>query len=111
MINIGERTGFLCVEKQGWSDPQITESFEPKRISVSLVICKTGDKKATIKTAAFRYAIIEYLTENVTAKSSEIAELIGLKQTRTKEILKKMIGEGIIITEGENKNRIYKLKS
>ena len=64
-----------------------------------------------IKTAAYRYAIIEYLTENDTAKSSEIAELIGLKQTRTKEILKEMIGEGIIITEGENKNRIYKLKS
>ena len=42
---------------------------------------------------------------------TEIAELIGLKQTRTKEILKEMIGEGIIIIEGENKNRIYKLKS
>lgn len=126
MIDVGERAGsgipniFYVWKKQGWSNPQITESLEPERVSISLFIGKTddkkatiksGDKKATIKTAAFRYAIIEYLTENVTAKSSEIAELIGLKQTRTKEILKEMIGEGIIITEGENKNRIYKLKS
>ena len=126
MIDVGERAGsgipniFYVWKKQGWSDPQITESLEPERVSISLFIGKTDDKKATIKTddkkptiktAAYRYAIIEYLTENVTAKSSEIAELIGLKQTRTKEILKEMIGEGIIITEGENKNRIYKLKS
>ena len=126
MIDVGERAGsgipniFYVWKKQGWSNPQITESLEPERVSISLFIGKTDDKKATIKsddkkatikTAAFRYAIIEYLTENVTAKSSEIAELIGLKQTRTKEILKEMIGEGIIITEGENKNRIYKLKS
>ena len=93
------------------SDPQIMESFELERVSVLLFIGKSGDKKATIKTAAYRYAIIEYLTENVMAKSSKIAELICLKQTRTKEILNAMIVEGIIITEGENKSRIYKLKS
>lgn len=121
MIDVGERSCscipdiFYVWKKQCWSDPQTTESFEPERVFVSLFIGKIDDKKATIKptikASAYRYAIIDYLTENVTAKSSEIVKLIGLKPTRTKEILKEMICEGIIITGGENKNRIYKLKS
>lgn len=35
---------------------------------------------------------------------------LDLKQTRTKEILAEMITDGIIVPEGQNKNRTYKLK-
>ncbi|MBQ1233880.1 MAG: winged helix-turn-helix domain-containing protein [Clostridia bacterium] len=52
-----------------------------------------------------------YLTENVCATSTEIAELLGLKSTRAKEILSEMVSEGIIVAQGGNKNRSYKLKS
>ena len=37
--------------------------------------------------------------------------ILGLKPTRAKEILAEMVGEEIIIAEGGNKNRVYKLKS
>ena len=72
---------------------------------------KSGDKKAAAKTVAHKQAIISYLTENVSAKSTEIAELLGLKPTRAKEILAEMVDEDILVPEGSNKNRIYKLKS
>ena len=45
------------------------------------------------KTVAHKQAIIAYITENVSAKSTEIAELLGLKITRAKEILAEMVNE------------------
>jgi len=126
LIDVGERAGsgipniFSVWKKQGWSAPVINESFEPDRITLSLTIGKSGDKKAAIKsgdkkaaakTVAHKQAIISYLTENVSAKSTEIAELLGLKPTRAKEILAEMVDEDILVPEGSNKNRIYKLKS
>ena len=126
LIDVGERAGsgipniFSVWRKQGWSAPVINESFEPDRITLSLVIGKSGDKKAAIKsgdkkasakTVAHKQAIIVYLTENVCATSTEIAELLGLKPTRAKEILTEMVSEDIIVAQGGNKNRSYKLKS
>ena len=126
LIDVGERAGsgipniFSVWKKQGWSAPVINESFEPDRIMLSLTIgksggkkaaIKSGDKKAAAKTVAHKQAIISYLTENVSAKSAEIAELLGLKPTRAKEILAEMADEKIIVAEGGNKNRVYKLKS
>ena len=72
---------------------------------------KSGDKKAAAKTVAHKQAIISYLTENVSAKSTEIAELLGLKTTRAKEILAEMVDENILVSEGGNRNRVYKLKA
>lgn len=38
------------------------------------------------------------------------AYFLNLKSTRTKEILAEMLTDGIIVPEGQNKNRTYKLK-
>jgi len=126
LIDVGERAGsgipniFSVWKKQGWSAPVINESFEPDRITLSLTIGKSVDKKATIKngdkkaaakTVAHKQAIVSYLTENVSAKSIEIADLLGLRATRAKEILAEMVDEEIIVAEGGNKNRVYKLKA
>ncbi len=125
LVDIGERAGsgipniFSVWKKQGWNAPTISESFEPERIILSLevsksgdkkVAIKSGDKKAAIKTALHKQAIVEYLTENVSAKSSEIAELLGLKSSRVKEILNDMIADGVVVSEGGNRNKVYKLK-
>ena len=135
LIDVGERAGsgipniFSVWNKQDWPAPVISESFEPDRITLSLVIGKsddkkasiktddkkaagkTGDKKATAKTIAHKQTILVYLTENIFAKSSDIADLLGLKPTRAKELLVEMVNDGLLMTEGENKNRIYKLKA
>lgn len=127
---------FNVWEKQGLLEPVISESFDPDRITMSLTLdetgdekaaiktgdkkaaVKTGDKKATVKTgdksrgtktAAHKKAIISYLSANTSAKSTELAVLLDLKPTRVKELLAEMVNEKLIIAEGENRNRVYKL--
>ena len=51
-----------------------------------------------------------YLTNHVSAKTTDIAELLGVKSTRVKQLLKELLGEGVIVAEGCNKKRLYKLK-
>ena len=125
LIDIGERAGsgipniFRVWREQGWAAPVITESFEPDRIVLSLALeksddkkatIKSDDKKATIKTARQKNEIIMHLTDHVSAKNADIAELLGVKSTRVKELMKELLDEGVIVAEGSNKNRVYKLK-
>lgn len=124
LIDVGERAGsgipniFSVWAKQGWPVPTISEKFDPVRITLSLALrktsdkkqaIKTGDKKASTKTTIYRDVIVAYLTENISARCSEIAALIGISNSRTRAILSKMVEDKILVTEGENKNRVYKL--
>ena len=140
MIDVGERAGsgipniFTVWNKQGWPAPKIEESYEPERITLSLQIEERGDnaekvaiksgdnaekvaiksgdnvEKVAIKSELQKVAIIEYLTENVTAKAVEVEELLGVKKSRTRKLLSELIEDGIIIAGGANRNRIYELK-
>ena len=60
---------------------------------------------------AHKETIVVYLTNNASAKCAEISELIGVSIPRARAILSEMVEDGIIAAEGENKNRIYKLKA
>ena len=126
LIDVGNRTGsgipnmFNVWKKQGWTAPVITESFDPDRITLLLVLGNTGStfqkikskgRQKTTKTVAYREAIVAYLTENVSAGCSELSALIGISNTRTRTVLNSMIADEVIIADGENKNRIYKLKA
>ena len=124
LIDVGDRAGsgilniFSVWKKQGWPAPIITESFEPDRINLSLLVGESGDKKVAIesgdktaKTLIQRQAIIEYLTEKITVKTSEIALFLGVKDSRARYLLAEMVEEGIIVAEGEKKYRVYKLKA
>ena len=126
LIDVGERAGsgipsiFYAWKQQGWSDPTIVQHMEPNRIIVTLplskngdkkVAIKSGDKKVTIKTATHKEAIITYLTDNASAKSADLCEFLGLKSSRVKVILSEMIKDDIVVAEGTNRNRVYKLKS
>ena len=130
LINIGERAGSGIPnidnvwKKQGWQEPRIAESFEPARIMLTLPtaakpliktadkkpLIKTVDRKMTEKTRQQRDAVIEYFTVHVTAKNTDLAELLGLKPTRIRELLAGLIEDQIVVAEGEKKSRIYKLK-
>ena len=41
----------------------------------------------------------------------EIAAYIGLKPSRARDYLAELISEGIVVAEGGNRNRTYRLKS
>lgn len=76
----------------------------------STITEKTYEKKERIKTAIQKEEILQYLTDNAYAKTSDLIKLVGVKRTRLKEILYEMIQSEIVVAEGNNRNRIYKLK-
>ena len=130
MIDIGERAGsgipniFRVWHDQGWQEPRITQSFSPDRITLSLAFISTDDKKvlinsadkkddkkALMKSAAQKEEIIAYLTDHPRAAASELCELLGVKPTRVRTLLRELIAEEIVIAEGGNRNRTYRLKA
>ena len=132
LVNIGERAGsgipniYSVWKKQGWKLPVLSESYDPDRITLSLAIEKTSDKKVGIKSndkkvgiksndkriaSGQKRAIIGYLTDHIQATSSELSILLGVGQERTRKILRELVAEEIIVTEGANRNRVYKLKA
>ncbi|MCD7835605.1 MAG: hypothetical protein LUG83_02905 [Lachnospiraceae bacterium] len=135
LINIGERAGsgvpniFNVWEDEGWIEPVIEEKFDPDRTILTLEfkkkpLIKTGDKKPAIKTGDKKPAI-KTGDKKVTKKTQEryeqilnfmepdkeyniqdFCQLLGLKESRTKEILKQLDGY-YIQAVGGNRNRKY----
>ena len=126
MIDIGERAGsgipniYRVWREQGWAEPTITQTFEPDRTTLSLQLSpkaddksaiKIGDKNATAIKAVKRQIIIDYLTDHSVAKSAEIAEFVDLKPSRVRDYLAELIAEDIVVADGGNRNRTYRLKA
>ncbi len=132
LIDIGERAGsgipniFSVWKQQGWSDPTIVISSEPDRSTLVLPLIQNyyqeaaikssdnkenSDKKIAIKTERNKNAIITYLTDHASAKTSDFEPLLGIKTARIRRLLSEMIADGIVVAEGGNKNRTYRLKS
>ncbi len=75
---------------------------------------KASDKKQAIKygkSCFYQEKIITYLTDNVSTKCLDVARYLGISSPRARSILSKMIKSGIIVSEGANKNKIYRLKT
>ena len=123
LIDIGERAGsgipnILRVwHDQKWTEPIFSQSFEPDRITLSLAFGEASDKKQAIKTSDKRIyeiqkeMIVKYLTDKASAKAAVIADLLNVSPQRTRAVLSKMISEDLIVADGANRNRTYRLKS
>ena len=70
---------------------------------------KTADKKPPINPADNINKIKEFLKDNKEATTSQISDFIKLSPRRTREILKEMLADGVIISNGKNKNRVYRV--
>ena len=64
-----------------------------------------------MKKAVKKQLIIEYITDHSVVRTAEIAKIADLKESRARDYLSELVSEGIIIVEGANRNRIYRLKS
>ena len=78
---------------------------------------KIGDKESAIKIndkttkeGQRMNEILDYLQLKGESGTTEISEAIGLKGSRTRQLLNKMTVEGKIIVSGSNKTRKYSLK-
>lgn len=132
LINIGERAGsgvpniFNVWEDEGWEEPVIEERFDPDRTVLSLSFKKSGDKKTAIKSGDKKSAIksgdkkvtkktqmqydkiLGFMEEGKEYGIWDFCELLGLKESRTKDILKGLSDYIDII--GSNRDRRYKKK-
>ena len=122
LINIGERAGsgvpniFNVWADEGWEEPVIEERVDPDRTVLLLSFKKSDDKKPTVKrddkkctkTDKQQEKILNHMEENKEYRLQDFCDLLGLKETRTKEILKPLISEGKISVIGKNKDRRYK---
>ena len=111
-----QRINTMCRE-YGVALPEFTEIGDMFRVNFyrrqnseigdkSAINSKIGDKSAI----NFKEKIVEYLAEHEEARSREIADVIGLKISRTKDYITELVEEGKIVSNGANKNRTYSLK-
>ena len=97
--------------------PSVTEQIEPERTILSLVFEKASDKKQAIKASNStiysrqKQSVIEYLTREIQADCRTISDLLGISVPRARAVLAKMVKEDLIIAQGGNRNRTYRLKS
>ena len=65
----------------------------------------------TAKSLAQKETIIENLMNKVSATSQKIADLLSVGISRAKNLLRELVAEDVIIAEGADRNRTYRLKS
>lgn len=126
MIDIGERAGsgipniFRVWKEQGWAEPEYRQSFDPDRTVLSLPLTKGDDKKVTIKrdgkkvpikSTAQKNMIVDYLTDRAEGSVAELSEHLGVSTSRVKKLIYDLIDEEIVVAEGGNRNRTYRLKA
>ena len=124
LLDIGERAGsgipsiFSVWASQGFESPRIIERFDGfDRLSLLLpmkkIPIKSTDKKVPIKntdnTIRQKEAIIEFVRKNKIIKSNDLLDILNVKEERVKKLLQQLASEGLIVSEGGNRNRTYRL--
>ncbi len=132
LINIGERAGsgvpdvFRTWDEQGWEEPIIEERYgDAARTCLLLSFAekqakktseknkrkkqakKTSVNKQAKKTSVNKVAILEYIEQNGISKTSEISQLLKLSEARTRIILRELVSEGKLATNGGTKGKVY----
>ena len=136
MVGFGDNagSGFPAIletwKNNGWKTPELVENTVLNQVTLSLSFVKAttkssdkksatkiGDKKSAIKIGDKKVSVIveshveeivSFLTNKGEATTAEIADAIGLKPSRTRELLS-VIDEVEAI--GSNKDRRYTLKN
>ena len=133
LIGIGERAGsgvpdiYSVWEQQGWKQPEVIEKYGPDRTILKLSFVKSADKKALIKSADKKALIksadkkkltnktrqqlekiIECMETDREYRIAEMAEFLGVKETRARELVRELIRLNKIEALGKNKGRRYR---
>nr|WP_294574754.1 RNA-binding domain-containing protein [uncultured Anaerostipes sp.] len=130
LIGIGERAGsgvpdiYSVWEQQGWKPPEIIEQYGPDRTILKLsfvekVAIKNGDKKVAIKNGDKKKVskkterqiktILNYMEPGKEYKTSEISIVLGVKESRARLLINKLVKKGKIEAIGKNKGRKYRI--
>lgn len=121
-IKIGTGTGsgissiYGICQKRKWPAPIITENTIPPQTTLTIFTRDNfnnliNKKKSIAENTVKQAAIINYLTENITAKNSQIAALLNISTITSRKLLKQLENNNIIVHSGKTKGRLYRLKS
>lgn len=64
----------------------------------------------TEKTQAQYDTILAFMEDGVWYKASELVDVLGVKETRTKALLRALVGDDLLVDNGVTKGRKYKKK-
>ena len=125
LIDIGERVGsgipgiFHTWREQGWSEPILTERFDPEHVTLTLIFGESRKKRKYIPSArrsdrgqlavARKDAIIEYLTDHVSVTAADIAPVLHVRPASAQRLLRQLAQEGIVFAEERDRQRVYRL--
>ncbi len=129
LINIGERAGsgvpniFNVWEDEGFIEPVIEEIFDPDRTILCLSFVKkqtkktvgrnkatekSDRKKVTKKTQEQYEKILSFMEPDKWYKANDLMDVLGIKATRTKTLLRELVAEDKIKDDGATKGKRYK---
>ncbi len=117
LIDVGGGTGsgipriYSVWQNQGWAPPTIEERFDPERITLSLRMEKAGSTHPVLGCAAQQAAVVEYLTDHVSAGRTELAGFLGVTEQELQTVLSDMESEGTIARDDTLTLLRYRLKS
>lgn len=83
----------------------MTEKSGSKKVTV-----KSDSKKVTEKTQAHYDVILSFMEDDVWYKASELVDVLGVRETRTKTLLRALVEEGVLVDNGAIKGRKYRKK-
>ena len=121
LVNLSRRSGggipgiYAVWRRQNWPPPQILEELSPERTTLVLDMAPPGgassrwDAHPAVRQLR-KEAIIDLLTEQISAPAAEIADQLGLDRDTTDWCLHSLMAEDIVVAEGDGPNRIYRLK-
>ncbi len=88
-------------------DPQNTY----RRSGESDIKCSAEELDLMKKDARYMKAIVEYLTDAISASPSRVAEHLGISLSAAKNLLEKLAEDGVVVPEEGRRRRCYRLKS
>ena len=83
----------------------MSEKSDSKKVTV-----KSDSKKVTVKTKAHYDMILSFMEDDVWYKASELVDVLGVRETRTKALLRALVEDGLLVDNGAIKGRKYKKK-
>ena len=89
------------------------DGFDPDRTVLSLPFVKKATeksdrKKVTKKTQEQYEKILAFMKPDIWYKANELAEVLGVKETRTKELLRALVSDEKLEDNGATKGKRYK---
>ncbi len=129
MVGYGDNvgSGFPTIlnawKEQGWETPELIEDTALNQVTLILnmrqakvakksdekkLAKKSGEKKLAKKTLENQMLILDSMQHGLWYKASNFEEVVSVKESRIKELLKDLVEQGKIESTGSTKGKMYR---